>query len=244
MFSKRRSKRSSKKLNHAAWSAASTPGKGHGSTGNSTPLKRARLRATPGARHGGTVSVTPSSAGPAPLTAASALPSGLRALPGQLPALLQTRLAASRQHGAAAGRVSSSGKWHTVVCEGKLFVWAINENTNNVNSPPLLSTIDLPDTQSVDADQLGRLCVLESEASLSNMSTPTMLYVTPWGEVQCWRAIGQADGSDATCQLPDLAAGKSLYFCVVFLASSSGSSYASGILLTHSIIQRGAPSRP
>ena len=149
----------------------------------------------------------------APLSASStaaALPAGLRSLQGRLPALLQARLAASRQHGGAAGRVSPSGRWHTVVCEGALFVWAASANHASTSAPPLLATIDLPDTQSVDADQLGRLCVLENDASPSNTAAPTMLYVTPWGEVQCWHMIGRADSADANGRLPDLATGKTL----------------------------------
>ena len=230
MFS--RSKRSSKKLGHAAWSAASTPGKGHGGGGggggggSTTPLKRARLRGTPRngdpQRNAASTSTPLNPSNPpnpsnlsnrAPLSASStaaALPAGLRSLQGRLPALLQARLAASRQHGGAAGRVSPSGRWHTVVCEGALFVWAASANHASTSAPPLLATIDLPDTQSVDADQLGRLCVLENDASPSNTAAPTMLYVTPWGEVQCWHMIGRADSADANGRLPDLATGKTL----------------------------------
>ena len=43
--------------------------------------------------------------------------------------------------------------------------------------------IELPDSQSVDVDRL-ELCILESENSLPHMAAPTVLYLTPSGEIR------------------------------------------------------------
>ena len=97
-----------------------------------------------------------------------------------------------------------------MISEGALFLWASPSSATPSSAPPplLASGIELPDSQSVDVDHLRRLCILESENSLPHMAAPTVLYLTPSGEIHGWHALGQADCYKAKGQVPGLVQGE------------------------------------
>ena len=246
MFS--RAKRSSKKLGgHSAWSGKDktplkrartrgtprkpfTPGTpragtprtggggggegGEGGGGGGTFQKTSSQVSTP---------FTPST--PFASSSAPVLPKNLRSVSKYLPSLLHTRLLAARNN-VPAGKISRSGKWRVVVCDGSLFIWAILDPDANSPPPLVAAGIDLPDNQSVDLHQLNRVCILENDwvggkaagnRHRARQMSPTVVYVTPWGEIQCWQAIGTADGMEVKGQISDLSDGE---ICMSVLSAS------------------------